>query len=766
MAKLREIVKVFGIVQGVGFRPFIHKLVNNYGFKGWVRNNTAGVIIDVEGEEEDLISFVRDIYDKAPDLAVIENVTVEPADLMNYTNFKIISSESDDKGFVLVSPDVSICPDCYNELINPDDKRYEFPFTNCTNCGPRFTIIEDLPYDRAMTTMKEFVMCGECEDEYHDIDDRRYHAQPNCCPDCGPSMVLLDKNGSIVEGAPIETAAKMLERGAIVAIKGLGGFHLSCNGMDAQVVNELRKRKLRDGKPFAVMCRDIQTIKEYAYVSEDEEKILESFRRPIVLLKKKEGCPVPGEVVPDTEYIGFMLPYTPVHYLIFKHLSLDILVMTSANISDNPIIYKNDDAVLNLNKIADFFLFHNREIRTRCDDSLVRVINKREYFLRRSRGYVPFPVKLDFDFDMILACGAEQKASFALSRDRYVFISQHIGDLKNYETLAHYEDQVENFKRLFKIEPQAVACDLHPDYLSTTYGVEKYDVKKIFVQHHHAHMASCMADNNLDGDVIGVTWDGTGLGSDGTIWGGEILTGGYSRFKRSGSFMTLPMPGGDRAVKELYAMAYSYLIKTYGINIDKYKDILKVTHSKEKELKIIGSMIDKKLNSPETSSCGRLFDGVSCILGLCSTADYEGQGAVRLEAAADISTEDVLDYNIVKSDGLYIYDWRATIDDIVRLVRAKKDISFIASSFHNTMVETAAEMLDRIRIDSGLNRVVLSGGVFQNIYLLNKLVRKLKALEFSVYIHKRVSTNDEGLSLGQLIIAQNGGGNDVPGYSS
>jgi len=766
LIKKRAIIRVFGIVQGVGFRPFIHKLVSNYKFKGRVQNSTSGVTIDVEGEEKDLSHFIKDIPNKAPALAVIEDIAVDYCQMENYKDFKIIKSDCYQEGFVLVSPDVSICTDCYHELMDPDNKRYRYPFINCTNCGPRFTIIKELPYDRNKTTMEQFTMCEECSREYHDINNRRYHAQPNCCHECGPKLELSDSNGNVQDKDPLKTAVEKIREGHILAIKGLGGFHLSCSGLDVNAVKKLRERKHRDKKPFALMCKDIETIKKYVTVSEEEQKILESVRRPIVLLKKLESCSIPEDVAPDTNYLGFMLPYTPLHYLLFEDGSMDTLVMTSANISDNPIIFKNDEAVSKLSNVADYFLLHNREINTRCDDSVLRVVDGKEYFIRRSRGYAPFPIKLNLELKQILSCGAEQKASFSVSRQKYVFLSQHIGDLKNYETYNHYEEQIGSFKKLFRIEPEIVACDLHPDYLSTRYAQDNYNVEKVYVQHHHAHMASCMADNNLNGDVIGITWDGTGLGTDGTIWGGEILTGNYSGFRRQASFMSAPMPGGDKASKDIYTMAMSYLIKTYGSDFLSKAGLIRGIDNIKTDFDMLYTMITRGINSPQTSSCGRLFDGVSSILGLCTAASYEGQGAVKLEAASDFKVEDILDYDVTKTNGIYIYDWRSTIASIMSLIKSKVDTTLICSAFHNTMVEVALKQCSLIRDDTGLNRVTLSGGVFQNYFILYKLMNKLRAHGFEVYIHSRVSANDEGISVGQLIIAQNGGGFNVPGSSS
>lgn len=767
LTRRRNIVKVFGIVQGVGFRPFIHKLVNNYSLKGWVQNSTTGVTIDIEGEEEDLRKFIDDIPEKAPDLAVIENISVKEGDIKNYNDFKIVKSDCDEEGFVLVSPDVSTCSDCLHDLLDSQNKRYRYPFTNCTNCGPRFTIIKDLPYDRDKTTMAGFKMCTECDREYHDIENRRYHAQPNCCPECGPQLQICRSDGEIIDGDPINIAIEKLKEGNIVAIKGLGGFHLACDAQNNEAVEKLRRRKHRDDKPFAMMCRDLDAVRKYAYVSDPEAKILESIRKPIVLLRKKEGCTIAEGVAPDNNSLGFMLPYTPIHYLIFEDRSISALIMTSANISDNPVIYKNEEALRVLNNIADYFLIHNRDINTRCDDSVVKVVNGREYFMRRSRGYAPFPIKMDFKMKPILACGAEQKASFSLSRDRYIFMSQHIGDLKNYETLEHYEENIENFKRMFRIDPEITVCDLHPDYLSTSYAAEHGKSGRIIrAQHHHAHMTSCMADNNLKGDVIGIIWDGTGYGSDGTIWGGEILTGGYSHFSRRGTFLSTPMPGGDRAVKDIYIMAASYLIGTFGEDFEKYLYLMPGIQKNINNPGLIYKMVSRRINSPLTTSCGRLFDAVSSILGLCSVAGYEGQGAIKLETAADQNINDILHYEIINKDGMYVYDWRCTISDIADLLKCGMGAGYISAAFHNTLVEMAEKVCCLVRDDTGLNRIVLSGGVFQNDIMLHKLMERLKLKGFEVYIHHRISTNDEGISVGQLVIAQNGGGYDVSGSTA
>lgn len=752
MYLVRMVISINGIVQGVGFRPFIHKLVNEYEFYGWVKNTSNGVTMEVEGDEKKLSEFVKDIENKCPKLAVIENISTKiMPDLKYYKGFKIIKSTESSSKFTLISPDVCICDDCLRELFDKNNKRYRFPFINCTNCGPRFTIIKDVPYDRDKTTMKKFPMCPECESEYLCIDNRRYHAQPNCCFDCGPSLFFLDGSGREIDGDPIETARNYLLGGKIIAVKGLGGFHLACDAKNSDLVGELRRRKHRDEKAFAIMCRDVDTALKYCYVSESEKKLVEGFRRPIVLLKKRGD--VLKNVSIDNNMIGIMLPYTPVHYLLMER-DIDTLVMTSANISDFPIIYQNEEALKHLSGIADGYLMNNRDINVRCDDSVMMVFENHEYPVRRSRGYVPFPLKVSQNLEQILACGAEQKASFALSKKQYVFLSQHIGDMKNIETFEHYESQIEHFKRLFDITPEIVACDLHPDYMSTDYANEISKQKKLplyYVQHHHAHLASCMADNNIDGDVIGIIWDGTGYGTDGTTWGGEFLTGGYNGFKRSGSILPVKLPGGDKAVYEISRIGIALLYETYGY--------LPVSLGENSD--IVLNILENDINCPPASSIGRLFDGISAILNIKRKASYEGQGAIAVENSSH-ETDDIYEYQIENKNGMYLFDWRPMIKGIICDIKDNKDKGMLAAKFMNTLICMAVEISKLIKSDTGLDRIVLSGGVFQNMYLLKRLKAKLEHDGFKVYTHRRISTNDEGISIGQIMIAANGGGIYVP----
>ena len=585
-------------------------------------------------------------------------------------------------------------------------------------------------------------MCPDCDREYHDIEDRRYHAQPDCCPVCGPQVFFLDAEGKRLEGDAIELAREYVKDGKIIAVKGLGGMHLACSCSDRDIALRLRRRKQRDEKPFAIMCRDLETAKKICRVTPEEEKILTSFRRPIVLLEKREHG---MEHISENNYVGVMLPYTPLHYLLFGD-DIDMLIMTSANLSDTPIMYKNAEAVEKLHGIADGFLLHDREIQTRCDDSLCWVLDGKEYPARRSRGYVPFPVKLPESRSRILACGAEQKASFCLSKEDYVFQSQHIGDLKNMETLENYEQQIRHFERLFDIVPRAVVCDMHPDYMSTSYAMaraEEDGIPLVQVQHHHAHMAACMADNGINEPVIGLIWDGNGYGTDGTTWGAECLSGDYSGFERRGSIRAIPLIGGDKATKETERVAFA-LLRESGLDTGAFPWI-SAAESYER-------MLDAGLNCPLSSGMGRLFDGVAAILGIKRRCSYEGQGAVLLEAAANKYENGIYTYALNGSP--LRFDWRDMIREIVSESSAGAETGAMAARFMNTLIDMAVRQCSSARAETGIESVVLSGGTFQNMYLMKRLPEKLRAAGFRVYHHSRVSTNDEGISLGQIMAAQ------------
>ena len=771
--KIGLIIRVSGIVQGVGFRPFIHKQITDHSLCGWIRNTSTGAEMRLEGSREALACFVEELRTKKPALALIEKIDTEVYEpLEGFTDFQIIASKSGQERDTLISPDVCTCDDCLRELFDPADRRYRYPFINCTNCGPRFTIIRDIPYDRDKTTMAAFPMCDECRVEYTGITDRRYHAQPDCCPACGPRLVFTDVSGCEIPGDPVRSAQKLLREGGIVAVKGLGGFHLACRADIPALALELRRRKQRDEKPFALMCADVEEARRYCVVSDAEAEQLSSRQRPIVLMKKKtDGGLAQGEDslshISENGRIGIMLPYTPIHFLLL-HDDLRTLVMTSANLSDRPIIYRNEEALEELRGIADGFLMHDRDIHVRCDDSVMWVFEKRPYFARRSRGYVPYPVTIaggsgaerKGDMLQILACGAEQKATFSLSKGSHVFSAQHIGDLKNIETFDNYESQIRHFEKLFEIRPEAIVCDLHPDYLSTSYASERAKrdgMPLLQVQHHYAHMASCMADNGLDEPVIGIIWDGTGLGTDGLSWGGEFLTGDFGGFCRRGTIRSLRLPGGDRAVHEIWRIAVSLLydLADNGVEID-------LPGIRAEQIAIMKRQLEAGVNCPVSTSIGRLFDGVSALLGIRETVSYEGQGAILLEAAAAADCDENYSYRIEKQDTLYTFDYQPMLAEILADLKEAyspegaltDDTRRAAARFMNTLVMMAAEMAGLISRDTGIRKVVLSGGSFQNMYVLERLVRQLRKKGLEPYTHSRVSCNDEGLSLGQLMIAR------------
>ena len=733
-------IEVKGIVQGVGFRPFVHRLVEKWGFTGWVRNTSDGAELELCGARGALLHFIEELKHNAPPLALIESVEFSEVKPGNYAGFEIIASEAHERMETLVSPDVGICADCRRELLDPHDRRYRYPFINCTNCGPRFTIIKSVPYDRASTSMSAFPMCRDCEREFGDIRDRRYHAQPDCCPKCGPRCFYLDAGGREIPGDAVETARRELKAGKIVCVKGLGGMHLACLP-EPDIVSELRRRKRRDEKPFAVMCRDTACARALCRVTDGEAAALEGFRKPIVLLEKLE----PGALAHLSENgsLGVMLPYTPLHVLLLGD-DIDCLVMTSANISETPIISGNAEALEALRGIADGFLLHDRDIQTKCDDSLIRIYAGRDYPLRRSRGYVPYPVAVPVK-RRLLACGAEQKASFCLSKPGHAFPSQHMGDLKNLETLTNWEEQIEHFAKLFDIVPEAIACDMHPDYLSTAYAEERAEregIPLLRVQHHHAHMAACMADNSLEGGCLGLVWDGTGYGSDGAIWGGELLAGGYEGFRRVGSMRPIPLAGGDAAIDEIWRVGAA-MLSGAGCGTELF--------SRETGYETVLRMLATGTNSPLSSGMGRLFDGVCAILGIRRRASYEGQGAVLLEAAADALETGEYPFSFYDAQGVLTLDWR---DMIRALVSDGAGAGVRAARFMNTLISAAAEQLRRVSKETGLGRVVLSGGVFQNMYIMNRLPERLRRMGLEVYTHSRVSCSDEGLSLGQLMILE------------
>jgi hydrogenase maturation protein HypF len=741
------------------------------------------VDIEVDGETDQLDLFIKLLKDDAPSLSRIDEFTASRGPASGFNSFDIVHSEAVEGAFQPISPDVAICPDCLREMLDPNDRRYRYPFINCTNCGPRFTIIKDIPYDRPKTTMADFPMCPDCECEYTDPTNRRFHAQPVACPVCGPHVWLeiLNSEFRIQNFDAILETRKMLADGKILAIKGLGGFHLACDATNAQAVTELRNRKLRVGKPFALMMPDIETIERHCFASDAERDLLQSTARPIVLLKRKPESNIVEEVSPRQNWLGVMLPYTPLHYLLFDdgpstmdnktssvvHSPWSALVMTSGNLSEEPIATNNDEARERLSKLADAFLMHNRDIHIRCDDSVVRVFDNRPltidhtssavhrpssiYPIRRSRGYSPFPVKLPFGAPQILATGTELKNTFCITNKNYAFLSHHIGDMENYETLKSFEQGVEHFERLFRVKPEAIACDLHPNYLATRYALERAERENLptfNIQHHHAHIAACMAEHGLDGSrpVIGLSFDGTGYGEDGAIWGGEILVADYKSYQRAYHLEYFPLPGGDAAIKKPARTALA-LLWSLGLEWDERLESVKEFCAQDRN--ILHAQLEKKINTPMTSSMGRLFDAAAALAGVRQSVNYEGQAAIEFEALADSAEAGRYSFGLNQDR----VETRTMIETLIKDVMAGVHLSKISARFHNGLADMAREACLKIKSETGIDEVALSGGVWQNTTLLGRTLSLLETSGFKVYIHREVPTNDGGLSLGQAVIA-------------
>ncbi|MEW6671610.1 MAG: carbamoyltransferase HypF [Thermodesulfobacteriota bacterium] len=748
--------RVNGIVQGVGFRPFVYGLANRYRLKGEIANTSSGVCLHVEGVPADIASFGRDLVANCPPLARITDLVSSDGPLRNFRDFSIAASREQKTAETLISPDVSICADCLRELFDPADRRYRYPFINCTNCGPRYTIVDHIPYDRPNTSMRKFRMCPGCQAEYDDPNNRRFHAQPNACAACGPRVALYDRFRKRVEGAePVEQAAALLKAGYLLAVKGLGGFHIAADAENSAAVVRLRQRKLREEKPLALMSRDLSDIAIYARIEAGEEILLRSPQRPIVLLPKRIPNPLARQVAPRNRYFGVMLPYTPLHYLILS-CGFTALVMTSGNRSEEPIAIDNDDAFARLADIADYFLTHDRDIYLRSDDSIVRHTAGAARLVRRSRGYVPAPVFLKERIPPVLACGAEQKNTVCLTRGNQAFLSQHIGDLENLPAYEFFKMTIAHMQRILDIQPQILACDLHPDYLSTRYVAEQETGRKIQVQHHHAHIVSCMAENGLEGEVIGLAFDGTGYGTDGSIWGGEVLIAGPAGFRRAATLWPVPMPTGASAIKEPWKMAVGYLYDAYGEGLWNLDLPLFKAVDADRIARIV-EMTVKKINAPATSSLGRLFDGIAAIAGLRTHVGFEGQAAMELEMAADKTSRKFYDFEWI-SDGIYKVLPAPLVRAVVRDVAAGADLAEISARFHSTLIRLFSDLCGAVRADSGLSRVALSGGVFQNAILLAGLEKALGDKGFEVYSHRQVPANDGGISLGQAVIAAAAGG--------
>lgn len=770
-------ISITGVVQGVGFRPFVYGLAKRLDLRGWVCNTSGGVEIVVQGQRSKVESFIHSLTTEAPPLARIDSITthVESSDI-EYPTFDIRNSTNIEGAYQPISPDTAICPDCERELFDSGDRRYLYPFINCTNCGPRFTIIKDIPYDRSSTTMAGFPLCDRCRAEYENPLDRRFHAQPVACAECGPFIELRETHTRFPNRASqistieyrisaILKARRLLREGCILAIKGLGGFHLACDATNPDAVNELRRRKGRAGKPFAVMASSLETIQLICEVDQQERNLLTVYQKPIVLLTRKTLKVVCSAVAPNMDTLGVMLPYTPLHHLLLnqtdpvlmKEPVPSILVMTSGNLSEEPIAIDNEEALQRLSSLADAFLLHNRDIHIRCDDSVVRVDERKIkdqrnlssfIFLRRSRGYAPYPVQLPFEVKPTLTVGGELKNTFCLARDHYAFLSHHIGDMENVETCESFEQGVQHLSHIFRVQPEIIAHDLHPNYFTTQYA-KKMDVPQIAVQHHHAHIAACMADNGLDNrNLIGLSFDGTGYGTDGAIWGGEVLLASYLNFERIAHLEYLPLPGSDSAIRHPWRIAVGYA-HALGVGID---DLPCLQNMDKQAIKIVKQQVDKKINAPLTSSMGRLFDAVASLINIRNDVTYEAQAAIEMEVLSKTYIESAKPYPYVIDETMVVC-LKDLLNAIVQDVRAKESTGMIGARFHKTIAELAVDISKRARTKTTLNEVALSGGVWQNQILLNLVRDRLEQEGFVVYFHKQVPTNDGGLALGQAVIA-------------
>lgn len=747
---------ITGIVQGVGFRPTVFNLAQRYSLTGWVLNNAHGVETEVRGPEANVQAFIQDLRQNPPLLSVIDSFTVEDAPDQAFIEFQIRHSEDDPSDFLPVSPDLNICPDCRHELFDPSDRRYRYPFINCTNCGPRFSIVTGIPYDRPNTSMTGFSLCPDCTKEYQDPTNRRFHAQPIACPVCGPQVWYEESGQKLAEReAAIQAARKALTEGKILAVKGLGGFHLVCDAQNPQTVERLRLRKRRSGKPFALMAFDLETIREFSRVNLDEENLLNSPTAPVVLLETTAaGRELARLVAPDQNRLGFMLPYTPLHLLLLEPAEgfPKVLVMTSGNLSEEPIAYSNEDAQSRLSELADGFLLHDRPIHTRIDDSVISVIEGVPHIQRRARGFAPLPLQISTNAIPTLACGTELKNTFCLVRDRYAFVSHHIGDLENQETLTAFEVAVRHYEKIFRIKPQLLAADLHPDYLASRYARQRAaeeNLPLVEVQHHHAHIVSCIADNGLKQHepVIGLAFDGTGYGTDGAIWGGEVLLANWEKFERPFHLEYVRLPGGDAAVRKPARMALSLILHA-GLDPEGYAFPYHQALSPD-EQSAVANQVRTGFNAPKTSSFGRLFDGVAALIGLHQQISYEAQNAIALETIADPNEQSSYDFPIEDGQILISPVIRAIVHDLKHKIAP----AIISARFHNGLTACSVRVSERLRSQTGLRQVALSGGVWQNKALISRTITALSASGFEVFWPRKLPTNDGGVSLGQALVA-------------
>ncbi len=752
---IRLRIEIQGTVQGVGFRPFVYRLANENSLSGWVSNDVSGVVIEVEGGREKLESFIGRLQLEKPSISHIDSLTKKEIEPDYKSGMHIIDSGSRGKKSALVLPDLAICPDCHAEIFDPKNRRYLYPFTNCTNCGPRYSIIENLPYDRDNTTMKTFQMCPQCRAEYEDPLNRRFHAQPNACPECGPYVELWDHGGTILasERRAIRVACRAIEEGEIIALKGLGGFQLLVDASNPNAVQKLRDHKNRPEKPFALMFPSYDQIEKQCSVSNRERELLHSPQAPILLLQRKICGEKPEEfagVAPGNPYLGIMLPCTPLHHIIMKIIGRPI-VATSGNLTGEPICIDEYEALERLSNIADLFLVHNRPIARHVDDSIARIILDREIILRRARGYAPLPIQIKSSEENILALGGHQKASIAISNEKRVFVSQHIGDLDSSIALQTFENTIDSLASIYDLKPNIIVRDKHPDYASSSYGKNESS-KRIKVQHHYAHILSCMAEHGISGPALGIAWDGTGYGDDGTIWGGEFLSVNIDGYRRAGYIRQFRLPSGDKAIIEPRRAALGLLYEIYGKTVLEKADVLSRLGFRKSETAVFRRMLCNGINSPLCSSMGRLFDAVSALTGLCGKASFEGQAAMALEFAIDKSTINDQKYSceIRHFDDCYILDWGDMVEEILDDVEKSVNIGTISIHFHNTLIDAAIKMAQQIKIEN----VVLSGGCFQNAFLLENMIQRLSTEGFNPIWHRRVPSNDGGLCLGQIEAAR------------
>ena len=755
--------RICGVVQGVGFRPCVHKLARVFNVTGWILNDSEGVLVELQASSANITRLLDELLLSPPPMARIISINEVERDTkgQHYEDFSIRKSRQLTSMDTIIPPDSNVCSDCLDEMRDPTNPRYRYAFINCTNCGPRYSIIQSMPYDRAQTTMRKFAMCPSCQHEYTNIDDRRYHAQPNACPVCGPKLQLTSNNGTPIETTDIvKYAISRLREGAIIAIKSLGGFHLIADAYNEKAVRELRKRKRRDLKPFAIMVPDIRHASLFAFIDEHEQKLLQAVQRPIVLLRKRQNC-LPEVIAPHNPNLGLMLPSTPLQYLLLEDAALPVLIMTSGNLSGHPIVTDNDTALKQLSEIADYFILNDRDIHTRVDDSVVRVMANKDTgerydsFLRRSRGYAPYPIPLPYEPGTIIALGAELKTTISIAKGKRVFMSQHIGDLKNDRAFKSHIECASHLQKLLDVAPSILACDLHPAFRSTRLALNQSQLHVIQVQHHHAHMASCMAENGLSGKTIGGIFDGTGYGTDGTIWGGEFLIGDIHSFERAAHLRIMALPGGDHAVKEPIRVGISLLAETYGEHIAEF-NLPGLNILTEQQREVFAKMAARKFNAPITSSMGRLFDGVSALMGICTHVEYEAQAAIELEALLqrDLHMIQPFPYNIVECDHHIEIDYRPMIRELVlHLSSSSFNLPELSRRFHTTIVDMITTVCMHLTNRSGTRQVVLSGGVFSNEFILLNALEKLKHAGFKPYCHQLVPTNDGGISLGQTVVA-------------